>query len=70
MEKQGWVSIWLGNINDEDSIGEYVDLTYEEDGESVPSQFFIDFNIDMDETDEDTIEKAVIRIVVVIFQHY
>ncbi|MGD6817086.1 immunity 22 family protein [Metabacillus sp. 113a] len=59
MEKQGWVSIWLGNIKDEDSIGEYVDLTYDEDGESVPSQFFIDFNIDMDETDEDTIEKAV-----------
>ncbi len=61
MEKQGWVSIWLGNINNEDSIGEYVDLTYDEDGESVPSQFFIDFNIDMDETDEDTIEKAVYK---------
>jgi len=61
MEKQGWVSIWLGNINDEDSIGEYVDLTYDEDGESVPSQFFIDFNIDMDEIDEDTIEKAVYK---------
>lgn len=61
MEKQGWVSIWLGNINDEDSVGKYVDLTYDEDGESVPSQFFIDFNIDMDETDEDTIEKAVYK---------
>ncbi|MFV2047043.1 immunity 22 family protein [Metabacillus litoralis] len=61
MEKQGWVSIWLGNFNDEDSIGEYVDLTYVEDGESVPSQFFIDFNIDMDETDKDTIEKAVYK---------
>lgn len=61
MEKQGWVSIWLGNIDDEDSIGEYVDLTYDEDGESVPSQFFIDFNIDMDEIDEDTIEKAVYK---------
>jgi len=61
MEKQGWVSIWLGNINDEDSIGEYVDLTYDEDGESVPSQFFIYFNIDMDEIDEDTIEKAVYK---------
>lgn len=59
MEKQGWVSIWLGNINDEESIGAYVGLTYDEDGESVPSQFFIDFIIDMDETDEDTIEKAV-----------
>lgn len=31
------------------------------DGESVPSQFFIDFNIDMDETNEDTIEKAVYK---------
>ncbi|WP_394187204.1 immunity 22 family protein [Metabacillus halosaccharovorans] len=61
MEKQGWVSIWLGNIKDEESIGEYVDLIYDEDGESVPSQFFIDFNIDMDETDEDTIEKAVYK---------
>lgn len=61
MEKQGWVSVWLGNINDEDSIGEYVDLTYDEDGESVPSQFFIDFKIDVDETDEDTIEKEVYK---------
>jgi hypothetical protein len=61
MEKQGWVSIWLGNIKEEDSILEYVDLMYDEDGESVPFKFFIDFNIDMDETDEDTIEKAVYK---------
>ena len=61
MEKQGWVSIWLGNIKEEDSIEEYVNLIYDEDGEAVPSEFFIDFNIDMDETDEDTIEKAVYK---------
>ncbi|GAF65105.1 hypothetical protein BTS2_2003 [Bacillus sp. TS-2] len=61
MEKQGWVSIWLGTLKEEDSIEDYVDLTYDEDGESVPSKFFIDFNIDMDETDEDTIEKAVYK---------
>ncbi|EFV74505.1 hypothetical protein HMPREF1013_05278 [Bacillus sp. 2_A_57_CT2] len=61
MEKQGWVSIWLGNIKEEDSIEKYVDLTYDEEGESVPSKFFIDFNIDMDETDEDTIEKVVYK---------
>ncbi|KUR61358.1 MULTISPECIES: immunity 22 family protein [Bacillus] len=61
MEKQGWVSIWLGTIKEGDSIEEYVDLKYDEDGESVPSKFFIDFNIDMDETDEDTIEKAVYK---------
>ncbi|MGD7043196.1 immunity 22 family protein [Jeotgalibacillus proteolyticus] len=59
MEKKGFVSIWFGNFNQENSLEEYVDLTYDEDGESIPSKFFIDFNIDMDETDEDTIEKAV-----------
>lgn len=58
MEKKGWVSIWFGNFSG-NSIGEYVDLGYDDDGESIPSQFFKDFNIDMDETDEDTIEKAV-----------
>lgn len=36
-------------------------ITYDEDGESVPSQFFIDFKIDVDETDEDTIEKEVYK---------
>ncbi|MFP3812685.1 immunity 22 family protein [Bacillus pumilus] len=61
MKKKGLVSIWLGTIKKGDSIEEYVDLKYDEDGESVPSKFFIDFNIDMDETDEDTIEKAVYK---------
>ncbi|UTR16757.1 immunity 22 family protein [Salipaludibacillus sp. LMS25] len=59
MEKQGWVSVWLGNTKEGDSISEYVDLTYDEVGESVTSKFFIDFSIDMDEIDEDTIEKVV-----------
>lgn len=59
MEKQGWVSIWLGNFIDYNSIREYVDLTYDEDGDSVPSQFFIDFNIQKNEIDEATIEKVV-----------
>ncbi|WJE46691.1 immunity 22 family protein [Peribacillus frigoritolerans] len=61
MVKQGMVSIWLGNIKNENSIEEYVDLKYDEDGESVPSKFFIDFNIDMNETDVDFIEKAVLK---------
>ncbi|WP_080874121.1 immunity 22 family protein [Oceanobacillus timonensis] len=61
MEKQGWVSIWGGDIKDVDSISEYVDLTYDEGGESVPSPFFVDFNIDLNETDEDFIEKVVYK---------
>ncbi|MGT2737019.1 hypothetical protein ACVRXS_07695 [Streptococcus orisratti] len=36
-----------------------VDLTYD-DGETISSQFFDDFQIDIDDIDEDTIEKAVI----------
>ncbi|WP_242688425.1 immunity 22 family protein [Bacillus sp. Cs-700] len=36
MEKQGWVSVWLGNIEENDSVGDYVNLTYDEDGESTP----------------------------------
>ncbi len=61
MEKQGWVSVWLGNMKEKDSIEEYVDLTYDEDGDSIPSTFFIDFKIDMVETDEDLIEKEVYK---------
>ncbi|KWU65209.1 hypothetical protein AWW70_10935 [Bacillus mycoides] len=61
MEKQGMVSIWLGNIKTQNQLEKYVNLTYDEDGESVPSKFFVDFNIDMDETDEDFIEKVVLE---------
>ncbi|WP_249595687.1 immunity 22 family protein [Peribacillus frigoritolerans] len=61
MVKQGMVSIWLGNIKNEISIEEYVYLKYDENGESVPSKFFINFKIDMDETDVDFIEKAVLK---------
>ncbi|MEW9675763.1 immunity 22 family protein [Lentibacillus sp. L22] len=60
MEKQGIVSIWLGNVKEEYELEEYVNLKYDEDGESIPSKFYVDFNIDMDEADEDFIEKAVL----------
>ncbi|WP_234028518.1 immunity 22 family protein [Lentibacillus sp. Marseille-P4043] len=58
--KKGIVSIWLGNVKEEYDLKEYVDLKYDEEGESIPSKFYVDFNIDMDETDEDFIEKAVL----------
>ncbi|SFC85687.1 Immunity protein 22 [Bacillus sp. 491mf] len=61
MEKQGMVSIWLGNIKTQHQLGEYVDLTYDEDGESIPSKFLVDFNIDRNEIDEDFIEKEVLE---------
>lgn len=61
MEKQGTVSIWLGNIKTQNQLEKYVNLTYDEDGESIPSKFFVDFNIDTNETDEDFIEKEVLE---------
>ncbi|MFB6469006.1 immunity 22 family protein [Cytobacillus sp. Hz8] len=61
MEEQGMVSIWLGNIKTQNQLEKYVNLTYDEEGESVPSKFYGDFNIDMDEIDEDFIEKVVIE---------
>ncbi|MGG2016496.1 immunity 22 family protein [Bacillus sp. S10(2024)] len=61
MEKQGMVSIWLGNIKTQNQLEKYVDLTYDEDGESIPSKFFVDFNIDRNEIDEDFIEKEVLE---------
>ncbi|SFK09923.1 MULTISPECIES: immunity 22 family protein [unclassified Bacillus (in: firmicutes)] len=61
MEKQGMVSIWLGNIKTQNQLEKYADLTYDEDGESIPSKFFVDFNIDRNEIDEDFIEKEVLE---------
>ncbi|MGE7184031.1 immunity 22 family protein [Peribacillus sp. NPDC006672] len=61
MENQGMVSIWLGNLKKENSIEEYVDITYDENGEAIASKFLMDFNIDLDETDEDFIEKDVLK---------
>lgn len=58
MEKEGFVSIWFGNIKSQDSLEKYVNLIYGEDGEYKPSEFLEDFKIDMDELDEDFIEKA------------
>ena len=57
MYKQGKVSIWLGNIKNKSLLDGDVDVTYDEDGDSIPSKFYLDFHIDMDETDENFIEK-------------
>ncbi|MEC1180071.1 immunity 22 family protein [Metasolibacillus meyeri] len=56
MEQKGWVSIWLGNM-EEDSLDEYVAITYDREGVAAPAPFFIDFHLDMHEIDEDFIER-------------
>lgn len=60
MERQNFVSLWIGSINDDESLSKYVELDYNEDeGDFLPSQFLIDFDIDIDDLDEDFIEKVV-----------
>ncbi len=61
IEKHGAVSIWFGNVKDEYELDNYVDLTYDEDGDSIASAFYEDFHIDLVEIDEDFIEKAVLE---------
>ncbi|MCY9187579.1 immunity 22 family protein [Bacillus mojavensis] len=59
MERQNYVSLWIGSINDDESLSKYVELDYNEDeGDFLPSQFLIDFDIDIDDLDEDFIEKV------------
>ncbi|MEC1291035.1 immunity 22 family protein [Bacillus mojavensis] len=59
MERQNYVSLWIGSINDDESLSKYVELDYNEnEGDFLPSQFLIDFDIDIDDLDEDFIEKV------------
>lgn len=58
MEKNGVVSLWLGNMKTDEFLKDYVDLKYTDEGEWQKSQFLIDFNIDMDNIEEDFIEKV------------
>ncbi|MED1114202.1 immunity 22 family protein [Bacillus paramycoides] len=61
MEVHGMVSIWLGNMKTQDQLDAYMDVTYDEEGDSIPAKFFVDFNIDMIDVDDDFIEKEVLE---------
>jgi hypothetical protein len=61
MEVHGMVSIFLGNMQTQDQLDVYTDATYDGEGDSIPAKFFVDFNIDMIDVDEDFIEKEVLE---------
>ncbi|MFJ8218134.1 immunity 22 family protein [Bacillus cereus] len=61
MEVHGMVSIWLGNMETQDQLDVYMEVTYDEEGDSIPARFFVNFNIDMIDVDEDFIEKEVLE---------
>ncbi|OMD42361.1 hypothetical protein BSK56_26080 [Paenibacillus borealis] len=58
MEKEGIVSLWIGFDENESTLQKYVTLIYSDEGEWLPSQFLLDFNIDMDDIDEPFIERV------------
>lgn len=59
MERENYVSLWIGSIQTVDTLNKYVELRYdEEEGDFLPSPFLRDFEIDIDDLDEDFIEKV------------
>lgn len=39
MKKQGSVSLWVGNTKSVDDLNEFLKITYDEDGDLIPSRF-------------------------------
>lgn len=58
MEEQGYVSLWLGKIKNAEDLTKYVELIYRDEGDFLPSRFLEDFDIDIDDFDEDFLEKV------------
>ena len=59
METENTVSIWIGNFDTKLDLDEFIDLKYDDDGEVVPSLFYNQYNIDIDDIDDYLIEKEV-----------
>jgi len=54
MENEGFVSLFIGNLDSFKDLQNYVLIEYTEDGDALPSEFGKEFNIDY--YDEDFIE--------------
>ena len=59
METENTVSIWIGNFATKLDLDEFINLKYDEEGEVVPSLFYDQYNIDIDDIDDYLIEKEV-----------
>ena len=62
METENTVSIWVGNFATKLDLDEFINLKYDEEGEVVPSLFYNQYNIDIDDIDDYLIEKEVFEI--------
>lgn len=45
MQKDWYVSMWAGSAPSKKSLLDYVNFTYDDDGDAVPSQFMLDFRM-------------------------
>ncbi|WP_141993219.1 immunity 22 family protein [Bacillus sp. B4EP4a] len=46
MQKEGFVSFWVGNINTSEELDNLLEISYTEDGDFIPSMFARSFGIE------------------------
>ncbi|MGE7586731.1 immunity 22 family protein [Peribacillus sp. NPDC101480] len=46
MQKEGFVSFWVGNINTSEELDNLLEISYTEDGDFIPTMFARSFGID------------------------
>lgn len=49
METENTVSIWIGNFDTKLELDEFITLKYDDEGEVIPSMFYNQYNIDIDD---------------------
>ena len=49
METENTVSIWIGNFDTKLELDEFITLKYDDEGEAIPSMFYHQYNIDIDD---------------------
>lgn len=56
MQKENFVSLWLGKIKSEKDMNKYLEIKYTKDGDSIISKFARDFNISRYDNDFSEVE--------------
>ncbi len=58
MYEEGYLSVWVGTAESDQSLEEYVQLTYSDDGDLIPSQLLRDFDLTDDDGDFDEYDEG------------
>lgn len=57
MERIGYVSLWIGNVSSDEALEEYLEVDYSREGMLGISGFLKDYQISLDDYDEDFVER-------------